>query len=59
MGDCAAELIAGCWGKGSSVSCKNTVPLVAWQKGFAKIKGLYKAGRYMVQIDVGFGNRRA
>lgn len=43
--DCVAELISGCWGKGSSVSCKNTVPLVAWQKGFAKIKGLFKAGR--------------
>lgn len=35
-------LIVGCCGKGRSFSCKS---LMAWQKGFAKMKGLHEADK--------------
>lgn len=44
----------------AAVSCKDTVPLVAWQNGFAKMKGIHKANKWCrpwkMQFDVKSGS---
>lgn len=53
---------ADCWllQEKAALCCKDTVPLVVWQKGFAKMKGIHKANKWCqpwkMQLDVKSGS---